>query len=183
MSNRSNPWQTLGTRVVYENSWLRVDEDQVIHPSGRPGVYGCVRFRNHAVGIIPLGTDDHTWLVGQYRYALGQWSWEIPMGGSPLDQDPLDGARRELKEETGLTAGRWSLLLKAHLSNSVTDELGYVYLAEDLTPGETEFGETERIELLRLPFAEALDMVLDGRITDVLSVAGILRLAHARAHR
>ena len=180
MSDRSNPWQTLGTRIVYENPWIRVDEDQVIHPSGRPGIYGCIRFLNHAVGIIPLDTEDHTWLVGQYRYALDQWSWEIPMGGSPLAQDPLEGARRELKEETGLTAARWTPLLEAHLSNSVTDELGYVFLAEDLTPGEPEFGDTERIEIRRLPFREALEMVLTGRITDVLSVAGILRLAHAR---
>jgi 8-oxo-dGTP pyrophosphatase MutT (NUDIX family) len=180
MSDRSNPWQTLGTRMVYENPWMRVEEDQVIHPSGQPGIYGCIRFLNHAVGIIPLDADDHTWLVGQYRYALREWSWEIPMGGSPLDQAPLEGARRELKEETGLSAARWTPLLEAHLSNSVTDERGFVFLAEDLTTGEPEFGETERIEIRRLPFHEALEMVLTGRITDVLSVAGILRLAHAR---
>jgi len=180
MTDRSNPWQKLGTRVVYENPWIRVDEDQVIHPSGRPGIYGRISFLNHAVGVIPLDEADHTWLVGQYRYALDRWSWEIPMGGSPLAQDPLEGARRELREETGLTAARWTLLLEAHLSNSVTDELGLVYVAEELTPGEPEFGDTERIEILRLPFAAALAMVLAGEITDVLSVAGILRLAHGR---
>jgi len=180
MQDRSNPWQTLKQRLIYENPWIRVHEDEVIHPSGKPGIYGRISFLNRAVGIIPLDGGGDTWLVGQFRYALGRWSWEIPMGGSPLADDPLEGARRELKEETGLTARHWTPLLHAHLSNSVTDEEGVVYLAEDLEAGEPEFGETEKIEIRRLPLAEALAMVNRGEITDVLSVAGLLRLALLR---
>ncbi|MCC5794090.1 MAG: NUDIX hydrolase [Chromatiales bacterium] len=180
MTDSGNPWKTLGTRQVYENPWIRVSEDDVIHPSGAPGIYGRVSFRNLAVGIIPLDDEDHTWLVGQYRYATENYSWEIPMGGSPLADDPLAGAQRELREETGLTARRWTRLLKVHLSNSVTDEVGLVYLAEQLAEGEPDFGETERITIRRLPFSDALAMVMDGEITDVLSVAGVLKLALLR---
>ena len=180
MSDTVSPWTTLSTRLVYENPWIRVREDRVLNPAGGEGIYGLVRFRNRAVGIIPVDEAGHTWLVGQYRYALDHYSWEIPMGGQPLDQDPLEGARRELREETGLRAGRFDSLLEVDLSNSVTDERGCVYLARDLVEGPPEFEDTEAIRIRRLPLEEALAMALDGRIRDLLSVTGLMALGLRR---
>lgn len=177
MENIPNPWKTLSSKTVYDNRWISVREDQIINPAGNPGIYGVVSFKNIAIGIIPLDADGYTWLVGQYRYSLNEYSWEIPMGGGPKEQDILESAMRELKEETGLTARKWTLLMKLHTSNSVTDEVGYVFLAEELQAGETEFEETEQLTLRHLPFGEALNMVMDGRITDALSVAGLLKAA------
>lgn len=180
MNEYRNPWKTLAVREVYDNPWIRVTAEDVVKPSGNPGIYGKVSFKNLACGIVPIADDGDTWLVGQFRYPLDAYSWEIPMGGVPLDEDPLAGARRELLEETGLTAARWSLILECHVSNSVTDEAGVVYVAEGLAEGEPRFDETEDITIRRLPFAEALAMALEGRITDLLSVAGLLKLARLR---
>lgn len=172
-----NPWTTLTTTVGYENPWVRVDHSTVINPAGNAGIYGVVHFKNHAVGIVPVDDEGYTWLVGQYRYALGRYSWEIPEGGCPVGTDPLATARRELQEETGLTAGRWEPLLEFDLSNSVTDETGVAYLATELTPGPAAPEETEDLSLRRLPLREAIAMTLDGRITDALSVLALQRLA------
>lgn len=177
MSETNNPWKTLGGELVYENQWIRLDEYQVINPSGGRGIYGKVSFKGRAVGIIPVDQDLNTWLVGQYRYTLNEYSWEIPMGAVPMEESYESGALRELKEETGLIAGRIDFLCKIHTSNSVTDEVGKVYLAKELTQGETEFDDTEDITVKKLPFREALDWVMDGRITDSLSVGGILKYA------
>ena len=172
-----NPWTTINSRVAYDNPWIRVREDQVINPSGGPGIYGVVEYKNRAVGVIPLDEAGHTWLVGQWRFPLGEYSWELPMGGAPRDESPEAAALRELKEETGLCAAHLRQILKIHTSNSVTDEEGYVFLAEGLTAGEPDFDETEQLEIRRLPFTEALAMAMDGRITDGISIAGILALA------
>lgn len=172
-----NPWQKLYGKLIYDNPWIRVEEDQVINPRGGRGIYGKVHFKNKAIGIIPLDEHQNTWLVGQYRYALDEYSWEIPMGGGPVDQDILVSAQRELKEETGLTARRWTEILHIHTSNSVTDEEGFVFLARELTQGNTAFDETEDLVLQKLPFANALEMVMQGKITDSLSIAGILKAA------
>ena len=177
MTIDENPWKTLESRDVYDNPWIRVEEHQVINPSGGPGIYGKVCFKNRAIGIIPLDDEGQTWLVGQYRYTLDVYSWEIPMGGGPLDESPEDCARRELAEETGLRAGVWSHLMDVHISNSITDETGHVFVARQLTQGETAFEDTEDLKIRRLPLAEAIEMAKDGRITDCLSVAGLLRLA------
>ncbi len=163
--------------MIYDNAWIRVDEDQVIRPNHTPGIYGRVHFKNKAIGIIPIDEHLNTWLVGQYRYTLDAYSWEIPMGGGPWQEDVLTAARRELQEETGLTAQVWEPLLRIHTSNSVTDEEGFVFVAKELTEGETDFDDTEVIKLKKLPFREALEMVLSGQITDALSMAGILKLA------
>ncbi len=179
----ANPWTTLSSRLVYENPWLQLQEDQVINPNGGEGIYGLVKFRNRAVGIIPVDDQGYTWLVGQYRYALQAYSWEIPMGGHPLDQDPTVGARRELAEETGLQAKKFQEIARVDISNSVTDEEGVIYLAEDLTPGNTNFDETEDLQIKRLPLSEAITWALDGRIRDCLSVTGLLKLALLRSQQ
>ena len=170
-------WKRLTSRTVFENDWMEVREDHVINPGGGENLYGHVHFKNRAVAILPLDAHGHTWLVGQQRYTLGAWSWELPMGGAPLGEEPLDAAKRELQEETGLAANRWTEIMRLHPSNSITDEVGYVYLAEDLTEGETAFEETEALEVRRLPLEAALQMVRDGEITDAISVAALYRVA------
>ncbi len=169
-------WKRLKSRVVFDNPWITVREDHVVNPGGGKNQYGHVRFKNLAVGIVPLDDDGCTWIVGQDRYTLNQYSWEIPMGGAPHDEDPQDAARRELKEETGLTAAKWSEIMLLHTSNSITDEMGRVFVAQELTQGEAAPEETENITVRRLPFAEALDMVLAGEITDAISCAALMRV-------
>jgi len=177
----NNPWSTLSSREVYDNKWIQVVEHQVINPSGGNGIYGKVHFKNKAIGIVALDENNNTWLVGQWRYPLNEWSWEIPEGGGPLHQDVLDSAKRELKEETGMIASRWTMIQRVHLSNSVSDEEGFIYLAEELTHGESELEETEAdMKVWKLPFKEALQMVLEGKITDSLSVMGILKVARLK---
>lgn len=170
-------WKQLDSRTIYENPWMEVREDHVINPGGGRNHYGYIHFKNRAIAILPLDDEGNTWLVGQQRYTLGEYSWELPMGGAPRSEPPETAALRELKEETGLRAARLRQILKVHTSNSVTDEEGYVFLAEGLTAGEPEFDETEQLEIRRLPFSEAVAMATDGRITDGISVAGILALA------
>ncbi len=172
---QSNPWKVLSSKEVYDNKWIRVTEYDVINPSGGKGIYGKVHFKNRAIGVVVLDEDLNTYLVGQYRFALGQYTWEIPEGGGQLDEDPLEAAKRELQEEAGITADKWEKVLDFHLSNSVSDEYGHVYLARELHFGKAEPEETEELAVRKLPFEEAYQMVLRGEITDSLSVAGILR--------
>lgn len=161
--------------MVYTNPWISLEEHEVITPGGNPGMYGKVLFKNKAVAVIPVDEQFNTWLVGQYRYTLNEYSWEIPMGGGPLNEDVLENAKKELKEETGLVASKWTQIMRIHPSNSVSDEEGFVFLAEDLTPGETQFDDTEMLEIRKLPFSEAIGMVMKGEITDALSIAGLLK--------
>ncbi len=178
MSQQKNPWQRLKTNSVYDNPWITVHHDEVLTPGGSEGIYGRVIFKNIAVGIIPLDTDFNTWLVGQYRYTLDAYSWEIPEGGSPNNSLPLHSAQRELQEETGLIAEQWSKVLTLHTSNSVTDEKAYIFLAQNLTQGQSAPEDTEDLTLKKLPFAEVVEMVHRGEITDAMSVAGILKVDH-----
>jgi len=171
-----NPWQTLSEREAYTNPWISVSHREVLNPSGNPGIYGVVHFKNVAVGVVPLDAEGYTWLVGQYRYPLQRYSWEIPEGGGPLGTDSLAAAKRELLEETGITAHRWTPLLEMHLSNSVTDEYGVAYVAQDLEMGEAEPEDTEQLHIRRLPFAEVVEMVMRGEITDALSMIAILKV-------
>lgn len=173
-----NPWKLQTSKEIYDNPWLTLHEDKVINPGGGISFYGKVNFKNLAIGIIPLDQDNNTWLVGQYRYVPDCYSWEIPMGGGDLNIQPLESAKRELREETGLIANDWQELMKLHTSNSVSDERGLVYIARDLTQGETEFEETEDLLIQKLPLDEAIERVLDGEITDAISVAGLLKLKH-----
>jgi 8-oxo-dGTP pyrophosphatase MutT (NUDIX family) len=165
-SLNKNPWTTTSASEKYNNPWIQITEYQVINPAGKPGIYGRVHYKNKAIGIMAIDKNDDTWLVGQWRYPLNEWSWEIPEGGGPLGTDPLEAAQRELKEEAGLTAKRWTLIQRTHLSNSVSDEEGFIFLAEDLEEGTHDREETEAdMRVKKIPFTEALAMVLDGRIT------------------
>jgi 8-oxo-dGTP pyrophosphatase MutT (NUDIX family) len=175
-----NPWKTLSKKSIYENPWITVEEHQVTNPRGGNGIYGVVHFKNKAIGIVPVDQHMYTWLVGQYRYALDAYSWEIPMGGGPHSEDPLATAARELKEETGLVASSFTLLTKIHTSNSVTDEVGYIFLAEGLEITAPEPDETEVLQLWHLPLQQAIEMVMNHTITDSLSIAGLLAVARLK---
>jgi len=168
-----NPWLTISTNRVYDNPWITVREDRVVRPDGEPGIYGVVHYKNIAVGVLAI-EEDHVYLVGQYRYPLKSYSWEIPEGGCPEGEEPLDAAQRELREETGLEAARWRMLGEAHLSNSVADEYAVWYLATDLVPGEVSPEGTERLSVRRVPLREALAMALEGEITDALSLLALM---------
>ncbi|MBO9699465.1 MAG: NUDIX hydrolase [Sporocytophaga sp.] len=177
MELTQNPWKTVSSRPIYDNPWISVREDQVINPKGGNGIYGVVTFKNIAIGIIPVDDEGYTYLVGQFRYTLNEYSWEIPEGGGPIGIDPLDSAKRELKEETGFTADKWTNICTIHTSNSVTSEVGYLYLAQGLKDGESEPEDTEELQVKRVHLKDAVEMVMNNEITDSLSIAGILKAA------
>jgi 8-oxo-dGDP phosphatase len=170
-----NPWRTTATRAVYENPWIAVREDAVVRPDGRPGIYGVVHLRTVALGAVPLYDDGTTMLVGQHRYTLDAYSWEIPEGGGDPTAPPQGEMARELREETGLSGARWTDLGGIHTSNSVTDEIGHLYLVEALAEGDPEPEGTEVLQRWRLPLREAAAMAASGELTDSLTVAGLLR--------
>ncbi len=169
------PWKKLTDTVSYENPWIRVHHQEVLNPNGNPGIYGKVHFKNLALGIIALDDDMNTWIVGQFRYPLNSYSWEIPEGGGALGVDPIDSAKRELLEECGLKAESWTRILDMHLSNSVSDEHGIVYVARGLSYYDAEPEDTEQLVVKKIPFAELFQLVMDGEITDSLTVAGVLK--------
>jgi len=173
----SNPWTTLSSDIRYDNNWITVTEHQVLNPAQSPGIYGVVHFKNIAIGILPIDEDGFTWLVGQYRYPLKAYSWEIPEGGGKLTEPPLEAAKRELKEETGLEAAHWEQILEMHLSNSATDERALVFLATGLSEGISSPEETEVLSIRKVSLADAQRMVERAEITDALSVAAILKAA------
>ncbi len=172
----SNPWQTLSGKEVYDNPWIRVTQHQVIHPGGSEGIYGIVDFKNLAIGVIPIDEEGYTWLVGQYRYPLETYTWEIPEGGGPKDRTPLESAQRELREETGIEASDWEEILQMDLSNSATTEKAYLYLARGLTFHEASPEESEDLKVKRVPVDELIDRVLAGELRDSLTVAATLKL-------
>lgn len=172
----SNPWTTLSTTESYDNPWITVTHCEVLNPAGNPGIYGKVHFKNTAIGIVPLDDELNTWIVGQYRYTLQAYSWEIPEGGGPIGTSSLESAQRELREETGITAGVWTEVQRLHLSNSVSDEIAVCYVATDLEFFDATPEETEQLQVKKIPFKEALEWVMTGRITDALAVASILRV-------
>lgn len=174
------PWRRGPARPIYENPWIAVTEFDATAPTGNPALYGLVSYRNFAVAVLPLYDDGTTILVGQHRFPLGNYSWEIPEGGGPLDHAPLDSAKRELAEETGLQAAEWREVMQAELSNSVSDERMFGYLALGLSPaaGAHHADDTEALERVRVPFREALDAAMTGHLKDILTVAMLLKAYH-----
>jgi len=169
-------WETHSVETVYDNPWITVTHRDVTAPTGNPAIYGMVHFKNLALAVVPIDADGNTWLVGQNRYTLNQYAWEIPEGGGPREVDPLITAKRELQEETGLIANRWTELLTLHTSNSVTDEVAHAFVAQDLSEGEMNYDDTERLEIIKLPLEEAVQRVMSGEITDGLAMASLLKV-------
>jgi 8-oxo-dGDP phosphatase len=175
-----NPWKAGVERVAFESGWITVTEQTAIAPTGKPAPYGLVRFKNLAIAILPIHEDGTVTMVGQHRFPLGDYTWELPEGGSPLGEDPLEGAKRELAEETGLAAAEWREVMRTQLSNSVTDERMIGYLALGLSPagGAHAADDTEAIAMARVPFREALDAAMAGYLPDMLTVAMLLKGYH-----
>lgn len=173
-----NPWQVKSQKEVYDNPWINLTEYQVINPAGKPGIYGKIHFKNFAIGIVPLDENMNTYLVGQYRFPLDEYSWEIPEGGGPIGIDWITSAKRELLEETGLKANHWTEIQRLHLSNSVSDELSILYVAQGLEQFEAQPEDTEQLQVRKVPFEEVYRMVCRGEITDAMSVAAILKVKH-----
>lgn len=180
MSNKlpslPNPWITHKSEKIYDSPWISLTKHDVTNPNGHPGTYSVVHFQNIAIGVIVLDEELNTWLVGQWRYPLNQYTWEIPEGGGDADVDPLLSAQRELQEETGITAKKWTQILEMHLSNSATDEHCLLFLAQDLSFGESSPEEDESLEVLKMPFEEFYSRVNSGEITDSLTVAAALKV-------
>lgn len=174
--SEKNPWKTTQTESVYDTPWIRVFRHEVINPAGNPGIYSTIHFKNKAIGVIPLDEENNTWIVGQFRYPLGQYSWEIPEGGGNPAIPYEESAARELLEETGIVAKRYELLLTMDLSNSVSDEEALVYVARDLSFAQAEPEETEVLQVKKLPFDELFKMVMEGKIRDAITVAAVLKL-------
>ena len=176
MKEHHNPWQIINEQEVYNNNWITVTHYDVINPSGGVGIYGKVHMKNVAIGIIPLDKEMNTYLVGQYRFPLNEYSWEIPEGGGPLSDDPLSAAKRELLEETGLKATYWSKILEMTLSNSVTDERCIIYMARDLAQYAATPEDTEDLIVKKKSFEEVYTMAQNGKITDAVTVAAVLKI-------
>jgi len=175
INEESNPWQTLASEEKYNNPWIRVIENKVINPAGNEGIYGVVHFKNIAIAIIPLDINYNTWIVGQYRYSLNSYEWEVPEGGCPEGTLPLDSAKRELHEEVGLEADHYEMILELQLSNSTTNEISYTYVAKGLSYIGESPEEDEKLAIRKFPFQEVYEMVMKGEIRDGLSVASILK--------
>ena len=179
-TTESNHWRQISRRVAYENPWIEILHDDVIRPDGNPGIYGVVHFRHLAIGVVPMDAQDRVLLVGQFRYTMDHYSWEVPEGGGDFDEDPEAAARRELVEETGYRGGKWRELCRAELSNSVTDETTIMFVATDLDAGEASPEGTEQIQMRWVPFDEAMAMIGRGEIRDAMTIMALQQLALER---
>ena len=176
MENKpKHPWKTLTKKVIYDNPWIHVEEHDVINPAGKEAIYGIVEFKNYAIGILPIDEEGNTWLIGQHRYPFNCYTWEIPEGGGKKEEDPLENAKRELQEEAGLTAQKWTMIQEIQVSNSVTNEIGYIYLAENITEGLSSPDDDEDLKIRKMPFSEAFALVETGEIKDSLTVVALLK--------
>jgi 8-oxo-dGTP pyrophosphatase MutT (NUDIX family) len=175
MESEKNPWITTKSLDVYESAWIKVVKHDVINPAGNPGIYSVVNFKNLAIGILPIDNEGFTWLVGQWRYPIEEYSWEIPEGGGDLNLEPVISAKRELKEETGIVANDFTELMRLHLSNSATNELAIIFIAKNLVFEEAEPEESEVLQVKKIHLSEAYEWVMSGKITDAITVAAILK--------
>ncbi len=173
-----NPWTVTGRSTSFENNWIRIEDNSVLNPAGNPAIYSVVRVRRVAVGALPIDAHGHVHMVGQWRFALGRYSWEMPEGGAEPGEAAEACAHRELAEETGLRAGQMLKILDLDLSNSFTDERAALFLATELTTGEAAPEETEVFNRLTAPFSEVLARCVNGEITDAMTVAAVLRAHH-----
>lgn len=173
---KRGPWTTVKEEVRYETPWIRITHHDVIDPSGREGIYGTVHFKHLAIGVVPLDEDLNTWIVGQYRYPIEAYSWEIPEGGGKRDIPPVESAKRELREEAGIEADHWREILRMDLSNSASDEHAILYLAQGLTFHPPQPDHDEELEVKKLPFEELYGMVVRGEVLDSLTVAAVLKV-------
>jgi ADP-ribose pyrophosphatase len=171
----NNPWTTITSEQIYESPWIAVTKHDVLTPHGTPGTYSTVHFKNLAIGILPLDKDYNTWIVGQYRYPIQKYSWEIPEGGGHLDVEPIESAKRELQEETGIIANKWTKIQEMYLSNSVSDEHCTLFIAQDLVFGESHPDDEEELEMRKIHFDELYKMVELGEITDSLTITAVLK--------
>jgi 8-oxo-dGTP pyrophosphatase MutT (NUDIX family) len=178
METENNPWKTISQQTAYENAWIRVEHHEVINPAGNPGIYGKVHYKNTAISIVAVDSEGYTYLVGQYRYTQNAYSWEVPEGGCFIEsgESTLEAAKRELLEETGLEAIKWTEIGEVYLSNSVSDERAVMYLAQNLNQQQACPEETEQLKIRRIPLAEAIKMAQNGQITDALSVLTLLKI-------
>jgi 8-oxo-dGTP pyrophosphatase MutT (NUDIX family) len=178
METENNPWKTISQETTYENAWIRVEHHKVINPAGNPGIYGKVHYKNTAISIVAVDSEGYTYLVGQYRYTLNAYSWEVPEGGCSIEsgESTLEAAKRELLEETGLIATQWTEIGEVYLSNSVSDERAVMYVAQNLSQQQTCPEETEQLKIRRIPLTEAIEMAQNGQITDALSVLTLLKI-------
>ena len=176
MNNKEeNPWKCLSEKDVYESPWIKVLHHDVLNPAGNPGTYSIVHFKQLAIGVLPLDENNYTWIVGQYRYPLNCYTWEIPEGGGSRDVDPLISAQRELLEECGIIASEWKLVQQMQMSNSATDEIAYLYIAKQLSFTNAQPEETEQLSIKKIHFDELYNLVLKGEVVDSLSVALVLK--------
>jgi 8-oxo-dGTP pyrophosphatase MutT (NUDIX family) len=175
------PWTRRSRRVAYDNPWITIWHDDVARPDGSPGIYGVVHFANLAVGAVVLDDADRVLLVGQHRYTLDAYSWEIPEGGVPPGESALEGGIREVREETGVVADGWREVVRFHLSNSISDEAGVIFAAHAVEHGVASPEPSEDLAIRWLPFEDALAMTTDGRITDAMTIMGLQRIALERA--
>jgi 8-oxo-dGTP pyrophosphatase MutT (NUDIX family) len=180
-STDGNPWQRVSRRVAYDNPWIEILHDEVVRPDGKPGIYGVVHFRHLAIGVVPIDASDRVLLVGQYRYTMNHYSWEIPEGGGDFDEIPEAAARRELAEETGFVGGEWREICRAELSNSVTDEVTILFVATGLEAGPASPEGTEQLQLRWVPFEEVITMIYEGEIVDAMTILAMQQLALERA--
>lgn len=175
MTVPKNPWTLLNKQTTYESPWISVSHHNVLNPAQKPGTYSVVHFKKLAIGVLPLDENYNTWIVGQYRYPLNTYTWEIPEGGGDLNVDPIESGKRELLEECGITANKWTFIQNMQLSNSATDELAYLYIAQDLSFTQSQPDDEEELEVKKIPFDELYKMVLSGEILDSLTVTAVLK--------
>lgn len=176
LPEKPNPWKIKSTQQGYENPWIKLTHFDVNNPAGNPGEYTTIHFKNIAVGVIPLDQDLNTYLVGQYRFPLQRYSWEIPEGGGEFDEAPITTAKRELHEETGISAEQWQLIQEFDISNSISDEKAYLFLARDLSFGKAHPDEDELLDVVKVPFQQVYEWVQEGKIRDSLTVVAVLKI-------